>query len=404
MGAARFFDVVIVGAGPAGGFLSYLLAAAGLRILLLEKKKLPRYKPCGGGVTPRALKLLPFDLGTIVEDVTTTARMFVKGRKVFARTYPHAVVSMVMRAKLDAFLARRAVAAGAALEEGVRFLSAAGPPGGMTIETSAGQVQTIILVGADGVHSRVARHLDLPVRYRVMTAIETELDVDRRLLDRFRHAFDFDFGVIPHGYGWVFPKKRHLSVGILTRRGQAKAIRDDFDRYLRLKGLGAAHIRSLRLHPIPYAPYRANQYACGRGLIVGDATGMADPITGEGIYYALRTAQLAAATVRNFFIDRARLVDYDAVLRVTVGREVRYAGLLADILYRLPCLSYPVLSRFGDRIGRKHMEVFEGQVSYPELFRYVVGWKGLKHLLVAPEKTAKTFDDGSQSQYNGFAK
>jgi geranylgeranyl reductase family protein len=381
MAARSTYDSIIVGAGPAGALLAYRLAAAGLAVLLLEKKQLPRCKTCGGGLTPRALKQLPFSVQPVIEDATTTARLMVNGQAVFNRTYPHPVVHMVMRERLDALLVQKAVERGACLAQGTRFRAATGTPGNLTIETTDGTFQARCLVGADGVHSRVARHLGLTVQYRTMAAVEAELDVSNRELKPFRHAFDFDFGVIDQGYGWVFPKRDHLSAGVLTRRSKARTIRNDFQRYLGRKGLAASRLISLKLHPIPYAPRSVNQYANANGLVVGDATGMVDPITGEGIYYAFHSARLAANTICAYIKRGNRLTSYNKALRRTVGRELRYAGLLATILYELPWLSYPLLNRFGDRIGGKHMAVFEGTLDYPGLFRYVLSPRGIRHLL-----------------------
>ncbi len=374
-------DVAIIGTGPAGALLAYELAAAGRDVLLVEKKRLPRYKACGGGLTPRALSLLPFSIEPVVEDAATTARLRVNDCTAFQRTYPQPVVHMVMRDRLDALLVQKARDQGVRLAQGARFLAAAGTPGEIEIKTAGGTFGTRLLVGADGVFSRTARHIGLTIHYRTMNAVEAEIEPQDRDQQRFRHRFDFDFGVIDQGYGWVFPKQNHLSVGVLTRRPRAVTIRRDLQRYLGFKGLAQARIGSLKLHPIPYAPRRANAYASPMGLVVGDATGMVDPITGEGLYYAFRTAQMAATAIRAFFDQRAPLADYNRRLHRTLGREVRYAGLLADILYRLPGLSYPLLARFGDRIGAKHMEVFEGTLDYPRLFRYVVGLRGIRYLL-----------------------
>ena len=381
-------DIIIVGAGPAGALLAHELAGAGLDVLLIEKKRLPRYKACGGGLTQRALKLLPFSIQPVIEDATTTARLLVNGRAAFQQTCPRPVVHMVMRDRLDAFMVQKAIARGARLAQGLRFLGATGRPGNLEIRTTGGTFRSRCLVGADGAHSRTARHLGLNIRYRTMTAVEAEIEPDERERKAFRHRFDFDFGVIDQGYGWVFPKRNHLSAGILTRRPKAGTIRRDLQRYLARKGLAAARVKTLKLHPIPYAPQTANDYANARGLVVGDASGMVDPITGEGIYYALRTARLAAAAVDDYFNRGIPWVTYDDTLRATVGREIRYAGWLAAVLYRLPWLSYPFLTRYGDPIAGKLLEVFQGQLGYPELFRYVLGWRGLKHLLTAPVRTA----------------
>ncbi len=375
------YDVIIIGAGPAGALLAYELAGAGRDVLLVEKKRLPRYKACGGGLTPRAMKLLPFSIQPVIEDAATTARLLVNGRPAFHQTYPRPVVHMVMRDRLDAFMVQKARDRGARLAQDVRFLAAGGTPGDLEVSTTDGTFRTRRLVGADGVHSRTSRHLELRIRYRTMNAIEAEIEPPASKQQRFRHRFDFDFGVIDQGYGWVFPKRHHLSVGILTRRPKAVNIRRDLYSYLERKGLERARIKNLKLHPIPYAPHVSNIYANHRGLVVGDAAGMVDPITGEGLYYALLTARLAAAAIEACFENRVALTAYNRTLRRKVGREIRYAGLLAALLYRLPGLSYPLLSRFGDRIGAKHIEVFAGTLDYPRLFRYVVGLRGIRHLL-----------------------
>ena len=377
----RHSDIIIIGAGPAGALLAHELAGAGLDVLLVEKKQLPRYKACGGGLTPRALKLLPFSIQPVIEDAATTARLLVNGRIAFERTYPRPVVHMVMRERLDALMVQKAIARGARLEQGVRFLAASGKPGSLEIRTTGGRWRTRCLVGADGVYSRTARHLGLDIRYRTMNAVEAEIEPDEIAQKAFRHRFDFDFGVIDQGYGWVFPKRNHLSAGMLTRKPKAVTIRHDLHRYLERKGLARARVKTLKLHPIPFAPRAVNGFANAKGLVVGDATGMVDPITGEGLYYAFLTSHLAAAAIRARFENHVELSAYNRVLRRRVGREVGYAGLLAALLYRLPWLSYPLLSRFGDRIGGKHMEVFEGTLDYPRLFRYVVGLRGIRHLL-----------------------
>ena len=108
------YDVIIVGAGPAGALLGYLLARQQFQVLMIEKKKFPRYKPCGGGLTRRTLALLPFDISQIVEDTTTRARVSLSGEILFEKAYPDPIIAMVMRDKLDALLTDRALQAGAA--------------------------------------------------------------------------------------------------------------------------------------------------------------------------------------------------------------------------------------------------------------------------------------------------
>lgn len=387
------YDVVIVGAGAAGGLLAWELAGAGLQTLVLEKKHMPRYKACGGGLTRRALKQLPFDIEPVVEDSVYSARLSVNGRTVFARTFQEPVAQMVMRDNFDQHLMQLAQTRGAQLAHGVRFLSLADSGTHLQLKTTGGTTRGRFVVGADGVHSRVTRALGLPVRYRMMNALEAELDVaDAEVLCRYRHTFDFDFGVIRQGYGWIFPKKRHLSAGVLTRRAKTRFIGEDFRRYLHAKGLANSPIRSLTLHPIPYAPWPKNRYATARGLVVGDATGMVDPITGEGLYYAFMTAHLAARVLIDHFVGGWPLQRYTYLLHHRIGRELQYARWLAALLYRFPALSYRLLNRFGELIARKHLEVFTGAIGYRQLGRYVLSLRALKDLWLASRSNRANLD------------
>ena len=142
------YDTTIIGAGPAGALLAYELARTGISVLVVEKKRLPRYKACGGGLTPRALMQLPFSIQAVIEDATTTARLLVNGRPAFQRTYARPVVHMVMRDRLDSFLVQKAVAQGVRLVQGARFQAATGTPGDLTVDTTEGTFRTCCLVGA----------------------------------------------------------------------------------------------------------------------------------------------------------------------------------------------------------------------------------------------------------------
>jgi geranylgeranyl reductase family protein len=368
--------------------LAWELARAGQSVLLLEKKKLPRYKTCGGGLTRRAAALLPFDIGNIVEDRAHTVRLRVHHRTVFARTGPPAV-HLVMRDTFDHYLARKAVAAGAELRDQTRFLSLSGPPGDLSIETSAGPVRARMVAGADGAHSRVARALDLPLSYHVMPALEAELTLPPKTLARFKGSLFFDFGVIPGGYAWIFPKKDHLSAGILARRRPARQLQPFFNAYLQANGLDQARVaRPVRLHPIPCRPDGRNRYAGERGLVVGDATGLVDAVTGEGLFYALQSARLAARAIRRHLDNpKGMIARYNGWIKANIEAEVLRSDRLARILYGFPALSDRILARHGDKIGAKHIAVYLGEISYHQLYRYILSPRGVAYLLQPRRKT-----------------
>jgi geranylgeranyl reductase family protein len=389
-----FYDVAIVGTGPAGCLLACELARAGRAVLLLEKKKLPRYKTCGGGLTQRALDLIPFDIESVIEDRAHSIRLRVDYQTAFTQTCQPPAVHLVMRDRLDDCLAQHAVAIGAVLLDHTRFLSLSGPPGNLTIQTSAGPFRARVIVGADGVYSRVARALQLPIKYRLMPALEAELTVPPATLRRFAGAIHFDFGVTPGGYAWLFPKKNHLSAGILARRRPAKQLKPHLLDYLARNGLRReADIRSLRLHPIPCRPDRRNRYADERGLIVGDGTGLVDPVTGEGIFYALKSARIAAMAIEMHLEHRQRLSHpYNHKIKMEIESEILRADILARILYSFPAFSNRVLKKYGAKIGAKHMAVYLGAMTYRQLFNYVLSPKGVAYLLRPPGKSDRSDD------------
>jgi len=377
------FDVVIVGAGPAGGLLAYELACAGRRVLLLEKHRLPRYKACGGGLTRRARALLPFDIDALVEDRAWTTRLRVDYRTAYVQTEATAAVDLVMRDRFDHFLARQAEAAGAEVFDQTRFLSLSGSPGRLAVETTAGRFHTRLIIGADGVHSRVARALGLSIRYRVMPALEAELVLPRHKRPRFSGAICFDFGIVPGGYAWLFPKKNGLSAGILARYQPARRLKPHLMRYLARNGLANSEsLRSLRLHPIPCRPDRRNRYADPRGLVVGDATGLVDPVTGEGLFYAFKSAMIAAAVLSSSLpYGPEAALRYNRAIKADIEAEVLKADILARILFGCPKVSNWVLARCGAKIGAQHLAVYGGEMSYRRLFRYVMSPSGFAHLL-----------------------
>ena len=388
------YDVAIVGTGPAGCLLAYELARAGWAVLLLEKKRLPRYKTCGGGLTQRARGLIPFDIENVIEDRAHTIRLRVDYQTAFTQAQPSPAVHLVMRDRLDDCLAQHAVANGAVLLDQTRFLSLSGPPGNLTIQTSAGSFRARVIVGADGVHSRVARVMQLPIKYRLMPALEAELIVPPATLSRFAGTIYFDFGVTPGGYAWLFPKKNHLSAGILARRRSAKQLKPHFFQYLTKNGLRReTDIRSLRLHSIPCRPDCRNRYADQRGLIVGDGTGLVDPVTGEGIYYALKSACIAAVAIKMHLKRRQPLTHhYNRDIKMEIESEILRADILARILYSFPAFSNRVLKNYGAKIGAKHMAVYLGAMTYRQLFNYVLSPKGVAYLLRPAGKSDRSDD------------
>ncbi len=364
------YDVLIVGSGPAGALLGYLLARSSVKVLIIEKATLPRYKPCGGGLTKKALRNIPFDISEIIEDYTYTTSIFVDNKPLFTKTLNDPIIGMVMRDKFDHFLVGKAISEGATLHQDTIFESLSGSIGNLSVKTSKGIYSTQIVAGADGVNSRVARLLDLKVRRNVMNAIEGEIYYENEeLINKLKGSAYFDFGVVPHGYGWIFPKKDHLSIGVLTTLKNIKNIKQYFTSYLKIKGLSNFNnIEHLSTHLIPFMPEEGNIFANHKGLLVGDAAGFSDPISGEGIFYAIKEAHLASEVIMNA-LERGYdyLESYNIALKERFMLEMICAQKISYMLYKLPSLSYKVLKSVGQKLGKYHIDIITREKIYSEL-------------------------------------
>ncbi|MDA8162014.1 MAG: geranylgeranyl reductase family protein [Desulfobacteraceae bacterium] len=367
---SKGFDCVIVGCGPAGGYLGYLISSLGLKCLILEKRVAPRYKPCGGGLTRRAMDLLPFSLDGVIEDMALKAEVgFGEGVEA-ATVTDHPMIGLVMRDKFDSFLAGKAASAGATILDDTVFETAtAAHGGGLDIHTSKGVFKTLMLAGADGVNSRVAKALGLWKNRVGCPAIEAEVyPSSDELLERYRGSVHFDFGAAPKGYGWVFPKADHLSVGVFSTDRKANGLKNALVRYLSLKGLDSSRAKGPRGHMIPLGP-RGGPFATKNGLLIGDAAGLADPITGEGIYHALRQAEIAARCISDAIKGpKGDLSTYNRLIDKEFNGELKYARRLGFLLYGLPRLSRALIRRGGERVLACHLDIITGRSSYKKIF------------------------------------
>src|SRR6185312_10158487 len=205
------YDVVVIGGGPAGASAAHILAQGGARTLLLEKARIPRYKPCGGGITARARAASPL-VSTMPMETTATAMLVPGGKQEVCCTLP-APIGMVMRDRFDAHLIAQAVDAGAELRDGTALSALEWTGNALRLQAGKNTVTTRYVIGADGANGITARLAGLPPISAVGAAIEVELAVPDCTLARYRKAALLDLLCIKDGYGWIFGKSDHLSVG-----------------------------------------------------------------------------------------------------------------------------------------------------------------------------------------------
>lgn len=286
----ELWDAIVVGAGPAGCAAAYDLAAAGRRVLLLDRAEFPRHKACAGGLTRKSLRALRYSVAAVTRETVSAVVVEKRGEAAtLASRTP--VCALTVRQELDDFCLKQTLAAGAAFERIGPIESVDAGEDEVLVRTAGASYRGRFAVGADGVHSRVRRLLygDTPPWLRLGFALEAEV----RGADEA--ALVFNLTAARQGYGWIFPKRDHVNVGLYTEARGEKLTRERLLAWIRER-LGSAEVAAATGQYLGFGAENAPAPE-RRVFLVGDAGGFADPLTGEGIYGAIASGQAAAAAI-----------------------------------------------------------------------------------------------------------
>ncbi len=364
------YDVIVVGSGPAGSSAAWRLAKAGVAVAVLEKATLPRYKTCGGGLIGRALQSLPTDVRHVIEQDCFTAQLNVLPSGLSFTTHRLTpIVSMTMRDQFDFALLSAAQAAGAPVHQRCAVEDVSFHGDSVTVVTNRGSMKAKFVVAADGALGTVARKVGMADGRVLIPSLEYEVTVPQDRLGSFHGVARFNFGILPHGYAWAFPKRQQLSIGILSMVQREGELKRAMMQYLDL--LGCRDVMQVEQHGfvIPIRP-RTGPFMEKRVLLVGDAAGFADPVTGEGISFALRSGQLAALSLVDGNLDEASVQRaYSRSLAKSILPELRTGRWLARLLYDFPGLRSWAFSRQGQRLCEAVTDVMAGKRTYQDLVR-----------------------------------
>lgn len=368
-------DVIVVGAGPAGSATAFECARRGVSVLILDRAEFPRDKPCGGGVSIRSAKLLPFDLSPVVERTISGMRFSWRQSGDFGRDYPQPVTYLTQRSRLDAFLLQKAVDVGVAFVPHAQVKDIRRAKRGVEVFAGAVWHQGRTLVAADGANGIAARLAGIQTRLSLGVALEGNITPKEGVLQRWDAAMGFDLGDVPGGYGWLFPKGDHVNVGVGGWRSAGPTLRQRLDRLVRYYGFEPGQLWGLRGH---YLPVRtgASCLTEGNALAVGDAAGLLDPLTGEGIYAAIFSGQTASEHLAAYLSGAApSLAGYEDELRETLLPELD-AGRTLHMLFHLSPRMYVRLQRRSPKVWQAVCKLLRGERSYLDVRRRLgFGWR-----------------------------
>ncbi|HYK35895.1 geranylgeranyl reductase family protein [Alloacidobacterium sp.] len=351
----KVWDAIIIGAGPAGCACAYDLASAGKSVLLLDKAEFPRIKACAGGLTMKTVRALCYSIEPVVRqsidrmvlEERDSSRIPVKSRKT--------ICVMTERSELDAFCLAKTIEAGAVFQriQGITGIDERADEVVVTTQDTVSRGR--FLVGADGVNSQVRRMTSDSPWFRKAFAIEANIP---------RHALDedlvFDFAPVASGYGWVFPKRDHVNVGLYSLDADEKLNRTRLSTYIANRfGNSARPANFIGQH----AGFGAAQHHIDRDrvFLAGDAGGFVDMLTGEGIYGAVISGQSAAAAILSDLNQKALAKESFVRLTENLRQNLGIAERIATSFYanpqrgframKMPLLRSAILKGYADGLN-----------------------------------------------------
>lgn len=353
------YDIAVSGLGPAG--ISFLKQGSqrGFKVICFDKEKFPRKKVCAGGLSPKAYNLLKKIFPELDKVVKVRSRrfIFVNGFKTVEVSSNTILTYLTDRRELDNFLFNSISNQDVEIHTGETVLSVERDGNLLTVKTGKGKYKTRVVIAADGVNSRVARQFN--VKRDVGFTYEADVNAywDNPIL--------IDFSNFWWGYYWVFPKGEFVTTGLGEFRSKPKKLREKLFQFNRKHGIEGV-LRFQRGFPIP-SGRRKNDVWRDDVLFLGDAGGLVDPLTGEGIYYAVKSGIIAAEIVTKALESgKVELLNlYKELVDSTFGSSFFWAKVVGHLFFRFKRLNFYLLDK-SEAVKNLSASFLSGNITYRE--------------------------------------
>lgn len=367
------YDCIIVGAGPAGGSAAYHLAVVRREVLVLEKESLPRYKPCGGGVSPAIAQWFDFDFSPAISNQADTLRCTWKmGDPVEAQLATNQSLWMVRRDVFDNFLVQQAIKQGAKLRDNTEVTGIEFKNNHWQVNTVNGSVTGRYLIAADGAKGPMAKWLGFKERKRRLAAA---LEAEAPATVEQGNIAHLELGTIKNGYLWNFPKADGYSIGGgIFIGGEQQDLKKILNEYGNEFGLD---LNSCKQYGHPLCVWNGNQKLhTENAVLAGEAACVVDPFTAEGIRPSIFSGMRAAQAVNKALAgDTNALERYTDTINEQWGADMAWAQKLGGAFYRLPGIGYKVGVKHPAAVG------IMGKILCGELRYSDVADRALKRLV-----------------------
>ena len=365
-------DVIIVGGGPAGSIAGYALAKNNLKTLVIDQSLFPRRKVCGGGLTYHALNQIPFDISEVIHQEVCSGQIGFRGHLIKAIHDKKPIAYTIDRETFDYFLLDKAVESGVVTRLESRVRAVTEQKDFIQVQTNQETFFGKYLIGADGVHSTVARQMGMMENRPTSLAYEARLSREPSNTLSQPEMINFDFGTIPFGYGWIFPKRDHLNVGVCRTWPWKKASKTHLLRFIdQHPTLHRDKIIDIRAFPVPLGGKKSNLHK-NNIMLFGDAANLADPWLGEGLYYTLYSGRLAAETIiKHLNGDVFDLAAYTKNINEICVNQFSYARRFSFLVNALPYINV-MLIKSSTSLQQIVIDLLRGDQTYQQAWLSLV--------------------------------